>query len=163
MLAHFYTSKHAQNQHLQAFLSLTSKLFEVNKMQIYPNQSANPAQNYPQTNGGGLLLVCLLSIGAFLFYAVQSHLITEGFVYLMSNFFDSFSLKNSSIFADLALLVLFGLALFGLFCLFKFFFAVTVSVVIIAVLAAVFLSPETDQPHEVKIKSGEKFERVYGG
>jgi hypothetical protein len=32
MVAHLYTSKHAQIQHLQAFYSLTSKLFEVNKI-----------------------------------------------------------------------------------------------------------------------------------
>jgi hypothetical protein len=162
MLAHFYTSKHAQNQHLQAFLSLTSKLFEVNKMQTYPNQSANHAQNYPNQSSG-IFFIVLFSLALFLAYAVSHHLVTDAFSYCMAQLFDSFSLKNSTIFADIALLVFFLLALFGLFCVFKFFLPIAITVLIIGVIAWIFLAPESDQPHEVKIKSGEKFERVYGG
>ena len=44
-LSYLYTSKHAQNQHLQAFYSLTSKTFEVLKMQSTDSTRANPAQN----------------------------------------------------------------------------------------------------------------------
>jgi 4-hydroxybenzoate polyprenyltransferase len=149
MLAYLLASKHATNQHLQAFQRLTSKLFEANKMQTYDTAAAHPAQNHP-TQSSGIFIAVLVALGAFLFYAIQQHLITDAFVYLMSQFFDSFSIKSTSIIADIAILIFFGLALFGLFCLFKFFFVVTVSVVIIVGFAAAFLAHDTPSHHTLK-------------
>lgn len=137
---------------------------EVNKMQTYDTTGANhPAHSYQPNQSNQITFVVVFLLALFLAYAVNQHLITDAFSYCMAQLFQHFSISGGSIYADIFLLIAFLLMLFGLFCLFKFFFVATVSVMIIAVLAAVFFAPETDQPHEVKIKSGEKFERVYGG
>jgi hypothetical protein len=135
-------------------------LNEAKKMQI--SQSANPAQTY-QNQKSGVTFVILFSLALFLAYAVNNHLVTDAFSYCMALLFENFSIKNGSIYSDIALLIFFLLALFGLYCVFKFFLPIAITVLIIGVIAWLFLAPESDKPHEVKIKSGEKFERVYGG
>lgn len=149
-------------QGIQAFFTPHHST-EAKKMQTYDTtQSANPAQHYPiQTSG--IRFVILFSLALFLAYAVNNHLVTDAFAFTMSHLFDNFSIKSGSIYADIALLIFFSLAVFGLFCVFKFFLPLALTVLIIAGLAWVFLAPDTDQPHEVKIKSGDKFEKVYGG
>lgn len=163
MLAQIYAINHAKNQHLQAFYCLTSKPFEVLKMQTYDTTGSHSEQHYHpnQTNQIAFVIVFLLAL--FFAYAINTHLVTDFFSYCMAQLFQHFSISGGSIYADIVLLIAFLLILFALFCLFKFFFIVTVSVVIIAVLAAVFLAPESDKQHEVRIKSSDKFERVYGG
>ena len=96
-----------------------------------------------QSNKNGLLLVCLLSLGAFLFYATQNHLITEGFVNLASNFFDAFNIHSTGISGELFLLAILLLSLFGLFCLVKFFLVPLIAFVIVAAVLAVMFSPDT--------------------
>ncbi len=163
MLAHFYTSKHAQNQHLQAFYSLTSKPLRYKKMQTDYPQSAPHAQNYPNQSSGVFFIV-LFSIAIFLFFAVQKHLITDFFVYLLSFAFDSFTIKSHSIMADIIILAVLLLALFGLFCFVKFFFSLFVTVAIIGVIAmAAFYFDVFDfgQQHTEKTKNNEAIERNY--
>jgi hypothetical protein len=129
-------------------------------MQI--SQSASPAQTY-QNQKSGVTFVILFSLALFLAYAVNNHLVTDAFSYCMALLFDNFSIKNGSIYSDIALLIFFLLALFGLFCVFKFFLPVAITVLIIAVVAWIFLAPDTVTSHDVKIKSNEKFEQVRGG
>ena len=130
-------------------------------MQTY--DTAQPAQNYPNQNANGLKFIAVFSLALFSAYAVQNHLITDAFSYCMAQLFDNFSLKTNSITADIILLIAFLLMLFGLFCLFKFFLPIAITLLMIGVIAWLFLAPDTDKPHEVRIKSGDKFERVYGG
>jgi predicted membrane protein len=156
MLAQFHAPKHAQNQHLQAFYGLTSKTFEVNKMQT----SDYSPEHYPTQSRSGLFLVALLSLGAFLFYAVQSHLITDGFVTLMSLFFENFSIKTVSSIADIAILIFFLLALLGRVVLVRSFFPIFIFIVVLAVLAAVFMPNSANHLHEVKVKSNDKHEQI---
>lgn len=145
MLAQIYAINHAKNQHLQAFYCLTSKPFEVNKMQTYDTTGANSAQIYQNPNSkSGVLFVMLLAVGAFLFFAVQKHLITDGFVNLASMFFDSFNIHSNSITGELFLLALLLLALFGLFCLVKFFLLPLIAFVIIAAVLVFVFSTNTD-------------------
>ncbi len=54
-----------------------------------------------------------LVAGAFLFYAIQSHLVTEFFVFSLSLIFDKFSVKATGIFPDIALTVCFALLTMG--------------------------------------------------
>jgi hypothetical protein len=162
----FYAVKSSENlakSRLAACFCLASSHYEdINIMQTYNTTGANPAQNF-QNQRSGITFVILFSLALFLAYAVSHHMITDVFSYLMAQLFDGFSIKNSSLTADIFLLVAFLLMLFGLFCVFKFFLPIAITVLIIGVIAWIFLAPESDQPHEVKIKSGEKFERVYGG
>lgn len=143
----------------QPCLASTSR--GLNKM--HTTHSATPAQNLSK-QGNGLVLVGLLSLGAFLLYAVENHLITDTFMAFMSLFFDTFSVKSNSIFPDLALLILFSLAVFGLYSLIKSFFAVTLAIVIIAVVVWIVLSADTVTRHEIKAKSAfPSLENVWGG
>lgn len=162
MLAHFYTLKHAQNQHLQAFFSLTSFQHEVNKMQQSP-QSAHPAQN---TQANGIVFAILFSLALLLAYAVNHHLVTDCFVGLMSLFFDSFSVKTSSILTDIVLLIAFTLMIFGLFCAFRFFLPIALTFLVIAVIAVMawfFLVPHADKTlHDVKNDSMPTLENARG-
>jgi hypothetical protein len=75
-------------------------IYEVNKMQ-QSTQSAHPAQN---TQANGIIFVVLFSLALLLAYAVNQHLVTDCFVGLLSLFFDSFSVKTSSILTDIAML-----------------------------------------------------------
>ncbi len=115
-------------QGIQAFLSLTP--LEDSKMQT------QTAQHYPQRQNTGSLIAFSLLSGVFLVYAVQSHLVTEAFMVLMSLFFDQFTVKSSSIVPDIALLVFFALATIGALSVIKNHFAVTITGAILAVVAA---------------------------
>ena len=99
-------------------------------------QSTHPVQTHSK-QGNGLFLVCLLSIGAFLFYAVQSHLITDAFVAIISLFFDKFSVKSTSTSADIALLIFFAVFTVGAVDILKNHFRVLIAVAVIAVIVAV--------------------------
>lgn len=158
MLAHLY----AQNPHLQAFYRLTSKPFEVIKMQTYDTSGANQAPHSPNQSNS-IVFIILFSLAVFLAYAVNNHLITDAFAFTMSHLFDNFSIKSGSIYADIALLIFFCLAVFGLFCVFKFFLPIALTILVIAVIAWMIFTPDSSKQHEVKMKSGEKFEQVYGG
>lgn len=106
---------------------------------------------YPiQSNKNGLLLVCLLSLGAFLFYATQNHLITAGFVNLASNFFDAFNIHSTGITGELFLLAVLLLALFGLFCLVKFFLIPLVAFVIVAAVLVLMFSQDASTKPTLK-------------
>ena len=123
--------------------------------------SANPAQNI-QNQNSGIGFILLFSLAIFLAYAVNKGMIVEGFIYLLSYFFDNFQVKihNNNIIADIALLVFILLALFGLFCFVKFFFSLFVTVAIIGVIAlAVFYFDAFD--YEPKLKTNEAVERNY--
>ena len=121
--------------------------------------SANPAQNI-QNQNSGIGFILLFSLAIFLFFAVQKHLITDFFVYLLSFAFDSFTIKSHSIMADIVILAVLLLALFGLFCFVKFFFSLFITVAIIGVIAlAAFYFDAFD--YEPKLKSNEAIERNY--
>jgi accessory gene regulator protein AgrB len=149
-------------QDLQGILSLISNN-EENKMQTYDTHSANHAQNYPNQSNG-IIFIILFSVAIFFFIAVQKHLITDFFVYLLSFAFDSFTIKSHSITADIIILAVLLLALFGLFCFVKFFFSLFVTVAIIGVIALAafyFDAFDYEQPHEAKLKNNEAIERNY--
>lgn len=129
-------------------------------MQTYDTTGANQAQYSSQSNG--IIFIILFSLALFLSYAVNNHLVTDAFAFTMSQLFDNFSIKSGSVYADIALLIAFLLMLFGLFCVFKFFLPIAIAVLIIAVMAWVFLAPDSAHPHTGKIKSGDKFEMVGG-
>lgn len=160
ILAHLYATKHAQNQHLQAFYSLTSKPLRYKKMQTYDTQSANHAQN-TQPKSSGLFFLSLFSLALWLAYAVNQGLIIEGVIYAISYFYDDLHVKIhvSNIYPDLFLLSVILLALYGLHTLIRNYFAVTVAAVIIAIIAGVFLTPDTGKRHAVK--DGESAARNY--
>jgi fatty acid desaturase len=127
--------------------------------------SANPAQNI-QNQNSGIGFILLFSLAIFLAYAVNKGMIVEGFIYLLSYFFDNFQVKihNNNIIADIALLVFILLALFGLFCFVKFFFSLFITVAIIGVIAlAAFYFDVFDfgQQHTEKTKNNEAIERNY--
>lgn len=155
MLSHTLTPRKSS---FTAFLIMPQSINEAIKMQI--SQSATPAQTY-QNQKSGVAFVILFSLALFLSWAVQSHLVTDAFSYCMALLFENFSIKNGSLIADIVILIAFLLMLFGLFCVFKFFLPIAITVLIIGVLAAVFLAPESDHPHEVKIKGSEPTERNY--
>jgi len=148
-LSYLYAHKHAQIQHLQAFFSLTSKSFEVLKMQTTP--SANPAHPY-QSQKSGLLFLSLFSLALWLAYAVANGFIIEGVIYALSYFYDDVHIKLhiSNIYPDLFLLSVILLALYGLHTLIKNYFVVTIAAIIIAIMAGVFLAPDTATRHEAK-------------
>ena len=120
---------------------------------------------HPNTQSNGVIFVVLFSLTLLLAYACFHGYIVEGFIYSLSYFFDNFQVKihNNNVIADIALLVVILLALFGLYCVFKFFFAIAVTALIIAVLVAFFLAPYDTKQHTVKIKPSDKFETVWGG
>lgn len=137
----------AKSRHT-AYFCLASFNYEENKMQT--TQSA-PAQNI-QNSKNGLLFLSLFSLALWLYYAAAKGLIIEGFVYALSYFYDDIHIKIhvSNIYPDLFLLSVILLALYGLHTLIKNYFAVTVAAVIIAIMAGIFLAPDTATRHEVK-------------
>lgn len=126
-------------QGIQAFFT-PHQSTEAKKMQTYDTtQSANPAQYYPnQGSNNAIVFIVLFSLALFLAYACFHGYIVEGFIYSLSYFFDNFQVKihNNNIIADIALLVLLLLAVFGLYCVFKFFFVVAITALIIAAIVA---------------------------
>lgn len=143
MLSH---PAHAINPRKSSFTALFSLIaYEENIMQTDYTQSANPAQNHPNQSNG-IIFIILFSLALFLAYAVNNHLVTDAFSYCMAQLFDSFSIKNTSIIADIVILIAVLLMLFGLFCVFKFFLPIAITVLIIAVMAWIFLAPESDKP-----------------
>lgn len=127
-----------------AFFKMPQFNFEVNKMQSTDYTGSHSEQYYQNPNSkSGVLFVCLLAIGAFLFFAVQKHLITDGFVNLASLFFDSFNIHSNGITGELFLLAVLLLALFGLFCLVKFFLIPLIAFVIVAAVLSLMFSNDT--------------------
>ena len=122
-------------------------------------------QHYqPNPNSSsGIIFIILFSLALSLAYAVQHGFVVEGFIYTLSYFFDNFQVKihNNNIIADIALLILLLLAIWGFYCALRFFMFTTITALIIAIAAAVFLAPDTDKQHTVKLKSNETVERNY--
>jgi len=97
MLAHFYTSKHAQIQHLQAFFSLTSKPLRYKKMQ-------HRIEN--------LFYLCT---GIALFFALNQHLIGHGVSYTCH----AIEAHRNNFIFELGVLLVTGLTLFGAYSAWK--------------------------------------------
>lgn len=137
--AHFV----AQNQAIQGFQPLLfslNSLEDINKMQTSDYTGSHSEQHYPTQNSGGLLLVCLVSLGALLFYLVQHGLIVESFIYALSYFFDDFhvNIKKSNITADIALLIFSSLATVGLYKLIKEQFLMAVLMAAALIIALIY-------------------------
>jgi hypothetical protein len=99
MLAHLYTSKHAQNQHLQAFFSLTSFNMRTKKMQnpiIYQNLAS-------------------LAVGGLLFYALSQHYVAHTTSLVCS------AVNHPNLLIEITILLVTMLALFALYTLWLFF------------------------------------------
>jgi hypothetical protein len=94
--------------------------------------SATQAQNFPQSNSGFKFILAILA-GVFLFYAVQSHLVTDAFIACLSLIFDKFSVKATGVFPDITLLILFALVAMGVHALIKNHFAVVITGAVLAV------------------------------
>jgi hypothetical protein len=150
----FYALKSSENlaksRHPALKFCLASCHYEeLNKMQT-TTHSAHPAQNIPtQNKSSGLLFLSLFSLALWLAYAVKQGLIIESVIYALSYFYDDFHVKIhvSNIYPDLFLLSVILLALYGLHTLIKNYFAVTVAAVIIAIMAGLFLMPDTAKRH----------------
>lgn len=143
-----------------AFFEMPQITYEVKKIQTDYIPSANPAQN-TQPKNSGLFFLSLFSLALWLAYAVNQGLIIEGIIYALSYFYDDFHVKIhvSNIYPDVALLAFILLALYGLHTLIRNYFSVTVAAVIIAIIAGVFLTPDTGKRHAVK--DGEPAARNY--
>lgn len=162
MLSH---PTHAINPRKSSFTALFSLIaYEENIMQTDYTQSANPAQNY-QTQSSGITFVILFSIALFCVYAIQHGLIVEGFIYALSYFFSDFHVKihANNLVADIALLAIILLALYGLACVLKNFLQATIAVIVIWVIGAVFLWPTDNKLEPAKFHTNDKLETVRGG
>lgn len=111
---------------------------EVNKM---TTQTAQTAQSYPKSTGGFKTLFAIIA-GVFLFYAVQHHLITDLFVYLLSLVFDTFSIKVTGLIPDIIILIVLALLLLGIWHLLQFYLAATVILLAVAIIAGVMFSDD---------------------
>ena len=152
----FYALKSSENlaksRHTTYFCLASAANEDINKMQTIP--SAHPAQNTQSAKQStGIVFIILFAAALFLAHAVQSHLIATAFIACCSLFFDHFSAQTNSQMTDLSILVLFALALYGLFCFIRFNVTLAIIALIIAIIAAIFLSPDPVTRHEVKNKS----------
>ena len=121
--------------------------------------SAHYAQNQ---NSTGLKFVLAMIAGVFLFYAVQQHWITSAFVAFLSLFFDHFATHAVSYISDIALLILFALALCGIYFLMRFYLPILIVACVLVILGNVFLADEKADLKPVKISSHKKYEQIGG-
>lgn len=97
----------------------------------------------PTNNKTTFSFVLLLLVCGFLVYAVQNHLITQGFIELATNFFDNFNIHTTGIQGELFLLTLLVLAWFGLFCLVKFFLIPLIGFLVVVTVLSFMFSQDT--------------------
>lgn len=125
------------------------------KMQTY--DTAHPAQHHQNTTG--YKFIAVFSLAVFLVYAVQNHLITEAFSYALSLLFDNFSVKSSSIIADVVILIFLALALFGLWILFVNFTTFSTITAALLIAAAVYFGTDETDHKKIKLTDNAKKEK----
>lgn len=117
------------------------------------------AQHYPNQSTGGLKFIAAFLLGIFLVYAVQQHLITNAFSACMSLLFDQFSIKSSSIIADIVILIFIALALFGLWVLFINFTTLLIIAAACLLAGLLYLSSDDSKIKPVKFSDDTKSEK----
>lgn len=106
-------------------------------------------QDIPTTNsGGGFLFATISGVICifFLKFCIEEHVISTAFIGFIDLFFDKLSIKaQGSYSTEVMLLAVFCFFCFGVYALFRFYFAHAITYVFLLVVVIIFYSSQPEQ------------------